>query len=199
MTASDKCTNQIKNVLLCRSHPHRTFAAFLQRFRVIFQPGAALLDGRDLLLKPVNVASAPAIITLIRLVKLLQIALQTLIARSDLPLQAGLGEVAILAVDRLDPAAVHRDQFTPEQIQVPAKGHEFAKDCLEGLSVIAAEIRNGLEIGLQAAQQPDDLDVAMRLGLYSVLRLIGNKRTLPFATLKRVFCYLLNPIKRNTL
>ena len=27
MTASDKCTNQIKNVLLCRSHPHRTFAA----------------------------------------------------------------------------------------------------------------------------------------------------------------------------
>ncbi|WP_300067671.1 hypothetical protein [uncultured Ruegeria sp.] len=27
LTASDKCTNQIKYVLLCRSHPHRTFAA----------------------------------------------------------------------------------------------------------------------------------------------------------------------------
>ncbi|MEX1663701.1 hypothetical protein AB4874_19140, partial [Thioclava sp. 15-R06ZXC-3] len=27
MTASDKCTNQIKNVLLCRSHPHMPFAA----------------------------------------------------------------------------------------------------------------------------------------------------------------------------
>ncbi len=27
MTASDKCTNQIKNVLLCRSHPHKSFAA----------------------------------------------------------------------------------------------------------------------------------------------------------------------------
>jgi hypothetical protein len=27
MTASDKCTNLIKYVLLCRSHPHRTFAA----------------------------------------------------------------------------------------------------------------------------------------------------------------------------
>ncbi len=26
-TASDQCTNHIKNVLLCRSHPHRTFAA----------------------------------------------------------------------------------------------------------------------------------------------------------------------------
>ena len=26
MTASDKCTNQIKNVLLCRSHPHKTLA-----------------------------------------------------------------------------------------------------------------------------------------------------------------------------
>ncbi|MGB5863152.1 MAG: hypothetical protein WBG95_02535 [Sulfitobacter sp.] len=25
MTASDKCTNLIKNVLLCRSHPHRPF------------------------------------------------------------------------------------------------------------------------------------------------------------------------------
>ncbi|MFT6944793.1 MAG: hypothetical protein ACJAUW_001370, partial [Yoonia sp.] len=27
MTASDKCTNLIKNVLLCRSHPHMPFAA----------------------------------------------------------------------------------------------------------------------------------------------------------------------------
>lgn len=27
MTASDKCTNQIKKDLLCRSHPHTTFAA----------------------------------------------------------------------------------------------------------------------------------------------------------------------------
>ena len=27
MTASDKCTNLIKNVLLCRSHPHTPFAA----------------------------------------------------------------------------------------------------------------------------------------------------------------------------
>ena len=27
MTASDKCTNLIKYVLLCKSHPHRTFAA----------------------------------------------------------------------------------------------------------------------------------------------------------------------------
>jgi len=27
MTASDKCTNLIKYVLLCRSHPHKTFAA----------------------------------------------------------------------------------------------------------------------------------------------------------------------------
>ncbi|AXI43283.1 hypothetical protein C1J02_16100 [Sulfitobacter sp. SK011] len=26
-SASDKCTNQNKYVLLCRSHPHRTFAA----------------------------------------------------------------------------------------------------------------------------------------------------------------------------
>ena len=30
MTASDKCTNLIKYVLLCRSHPHRTFAWFFQ-------------------------------------------------------------------------------------------------------------------------------------------------------------------------
>jgi hypothetical protein len=27
MTASDKCTNLIKYVLLCKSHPHRIFAA----------------------------------------------------------------------------------------------------------------------------------------------------------------------------
>ncbi len=32
MTASDKCTNQIKNVLLCRSHPHRLFDEWTETF-----------------------------------------------------------------------------------------------------------------------------------------------------------------------
>jgi hypothetical protein len=33
MTASDKCTNLIKNVLLCRSHPHMLFAAQITKGR----------------------------------------------------------------------------------------------------------------------------------------------------------------------
>jgi len=38
MTASDKCTNQIKNVLLCRSHPHRPFAARFTTVRDADEP-----------------------------------------------------------------------------------------------------------------------------------------------------------------
>ena len=37
-SASDKCTNQNKYVLLCRSHPHRTFAAISRIAMAKFTP-----------------------------------------------------------------------------------------------------------------------------------------------------------------
>ncbi len=51
-----------------------------------------------------------------------------------------------------------------EQIQLLAQQHELTEHWAEGLAVIAAEISDGLEVGLQVTQQPDDLDIAVGLG-----------------------------------
>lgn len=42
MTASDKCTNQIKKDLLCRSHPHRSFDEWTETFGTERLTGAIL-------------------------------------------------------------------------------------------------------------------------------------------------------------
>jgi hypothetical protein len=57
-----------------------------------------------------------------------------------------------------------------EQIDLAAEQHELAEDRAEGLVVGAAEIGDGLEVGLQVPQQPDDLDVAMGLGFQAPAR-----------------------------
>ena len=45
-----------------------------------------------------------------------------------------------------------------------AQQHELTEHWAEGVAVIAAEISNSLEVGLQVTQQPDDLDIAVGLG-----------------------------------
>ena len=73
-------------------------------------------------------------------------------------------EIAVLVVDRLDPRPIHRQQFPTEQIQLAAQQHELPEHRAEGIAVVAAEVGDGLEVGLQVPQQPDHLDVAMGLG-----------------------------------
>jgi hypothetical protein len=45
-----------------------------------------------------------------------------------------------------------------------AKQHELAEHRSEGFVVEATEISDGLEIGLQVPQQPDDFEVSIGLG-----------------------------------
>ncbi len=78
--------------------------------------------------------------------------------------QRRAGEIAVLVVHRLDPGAVDREQFAAKQIQLTAEQHELAEDRAEGVAVVAAEVGDGLEVGLQVPQQPDHLDVAVGLG-----------------------------------
>ena len=75
--------------------------------------------------------------------------------------QLGPGEVPVPAVHRLDPRAIDRDQLPAEQFQAPAHLHEVTEHLPERLPVLAPEIRNGLEVRPQAAQQPDHLQVAV--------------------------------------
>ena len=80
------------------------------------------------------------------------------------------GEVAVLVVDRLDARAVHGQQLAAEQIELPAEQHKGAEHRPEGHTVVTAEVSDGLEVGLEASEQPDHLDVAVRLSLEAPAR-----------------------------
>ena len=105
-----------------------------------------------------------------RSVEALQVVVEPGVGELDELGQRCAGEIAVLVVDRLDPRAVHRQQLAAEQIQLLAEQHELAEHRAEGLAVIAAEIGDGLEVGLQVPQQPDHLDIAVGLGFQPAAR-----------------------------
>ena len=75
--------------------------------------------------------------------------------------QRRAGEVAVLVVDRLDAGSVDRQQLAAVEVEPPAQQHELAEHRFEGAAIVASEVGDRLEVGLQAAQQPDDLDIAL--------------------------------------
>src|ERR1700724_1377008 len=58
----------------------------------------------------------------------------------------------------------------PEQIKAPAQKHEVPKHGFEGGAIDAAKIGDRLEIRVQAAQQPQDLDVTIGFGFQTPAR-----------------------------
>ena len=61
-------------------------------------------------------------------------------------------------------------ELAAEQVELPAEQHEGPEHRPEGRAVVAPEVGDGLEVGLQASQQPDHLDVAVGLGLQAPAR-----------------------------
>src|SRR5208337_422179 len=84
--------------------------------------------------------------------------------------QRRASEVAVLVVDRLDPGAIHCQQFSAIQVQLTTEQHELTEDRAERVAIVGAEIGDGLEVGLQVSQQPDHLDVAVGLGFEAAAR-----------------------------
>ena len=76
----------------------------------------------------------------------------------------------VFVVDRLDARAINRQQLAPKQIKPPAQDHEILENLLKRGAIVAPEIGDGLEVRLQAPQQPDDLNVAMTFGLKPTAR-----------------------------
>jgi hypothetical protein len=70
-------------------------------------------------------------------------------------------EVAVFVVDRLDPGSVDRQQLATIEAEPPAQQHELAEHRFEGAATVASEVRDRFEVRLEAAQQPDDLDIAL--------------------------------------
>ena len=97
-----------------------------------------------------------------------QIIFQLLAGGGDEFLQ--LGKIAVFVIDRLDAGAIDRQQLAPEQIKAPAQDHKLPENFLERGAIAAPKTGDRLEIRFQAAQQPDDLDVAMRLGFQPAAR-----------------------------
>jgi hypothetical protein len=80
------------------------------------------------------------------------------------PAICGQSVIAAATLAVQDARAVNRPQLAPKQIKAPAKKHELPKNLFECGAIDAAKIGDRLEIRLQAAQEPNDLDVAMSFG-----------------------------------
>jgi hypothetical protein len=68
-------------------------------------------------------------------------------------------------VDRLDAGSVDRQQLAAVEVEPPAQQHELAENAANRRTIVAPKVGNRLKVGLQAAKQPDDLDVAATLAL----------------------------------
>jgi hypothetical protein len=106
----------------------------------------------------------------IALVEPPQIFVQPLIGGANELFQRVARKIAILVVDRLDPGSVHGQQLASEKVEPPAKQHELTEHGPEGRPVVAPKVGDGLEVGLQAPEQPDHLDVAVALHLQPTAR-----------------------------
>src|SRR5439155_9068019 len=89
--------------------------------------------------------------------KLRKIAGNALVDPLQPPLHLGLGEVLIPRIDGLELRSVDGNARCAEQIQLAAQCDELAADLTNGLAVVLAEIRNGLEVRRQLPRQPDQL------------------------------------------
>src|SRR3954447_11663364 len=121
-------------------------------------------DRGDLLRQVLDPGAGGAGFSRVSMVEPLQVVVELGVGKTDELRQGGSRKVTILVVNSLDPGAVDGEQLLAEQVQLAAQQHELAEHWAEGLVVDAAEIRYGLEVGLQMAEKPDHLDSAVGLG-----------------------------------
>ena len=133
------------------------------------QSRAAFLDRGDLPLQ-IRRCGARAGIIGVRLVHLAQVAVRALVGLLQLPFELGAREVAARVVHALDAGAIDRHQLAAVEVEFAAKPDEVAKHLPERVPVVAPEVRDRLEVGLEPAQQPDHFKIAVRLGLQAATR-----------------------------
>ena len=80
-------------------------------------------------------------------------------------------EVLVTGVDRLELAAVDRHHSPGEQVEMAAQHDELCAGLADRRPVVAAEIRDRLEVRHQPAGQPHQLDTALGLPFEPTARL----------------------------
>ena len=125
------------------------FAALVQRLAVPLQSRLLLPHRRDLRLEMRNgVVCSIAIVLRVGFVHLLEVLFKTPVNALQLSLQRGPREVAVTVVHRLDARAVNGDQLASEQVEFTAQTHKLPKYLPERIPIVAAEIRDRLEVRL---------------------------------------------------
>src|SRR5277367_2014647 len=135
-------------------------AGAFQFLRQLGIPATTLFQNGNLLGQVLRRGAGRRTVLSISVIEAGQIVGKPLIRPLDQPFQLLAGEVAIGAIDRLQPGAVDRYQLTAKQIELAAEQHELAEHRFEGVAVVLAEISDGLEVGPQSAQQPDHFEIA---------------------------------------
>jgi hypothetical protein len=90
-----------------------------------------------------------------------QIARDALFQLLHALLELGLGEVLVAVVDRLELAAVDGDRGLLEQAETTAQQDELAAGGADRITVVLAEVGDGLEVGRQEAQEPHEFHIAV--------------------------------------
>ena len=122
-------------------------------------------DGGDLLFEPGDLPLCDCDRLPVRAVQLSQVASNTLLQLRHALLELGVGEVLVAVVDRLELAAIDRNDRLGEQIELAAQHDEFATDVADRFAIVLAEVGNRLEVRHQPTGQPDQLNVALRFAL----------------------------------
>jgi hypothetical protein len=78
-------------------------------------------------------------------------------------LELGAGEISVAGVGCLELGPVEGDELAAEQSGALAELDEAAAKVADGLAIGLAEIGDGLEVGRQTFEQPNDLEVAVGL------------------------------------
>ena len=163
------------------------------------QGSLSLAERCDLRLKTSHGVRPGADIVRIRLVHLVEIAVETVVDTLQIPLQFGLCEVAVTVVHCLDTRAINSDQLAPVQVKVAAQPYERPKYLPEFFSIVTPELRDRLEVRRQPPKQPDRIEVAMRLRLQPPTR--PNTVQIPvdveFQQIRRIVAWTALVIRSN--
>jgi hypothetical protein len=130
-----------------------------------------LAQRRNLLVEPSDLGRRYRFPLAIGTVELREITGNALVNLRQTALHLGLGEVPIPRVDGLELAAVDRNARFAKQFKTAAKHHELTADLADGLAIVLAEVGYGLEVWYQAADQPNQLDVALAFPFQTPARL----------------------------
>jgi hypothetical protein len=127
----------------------------------------SLLEGLDFRLQSFGLGAAYGALIIPRVtgIALFEISFNTLVNLREELREPILGKVALFRIDCPELATIDGDQFGTEEVELLAQQREGAADLSKGLKVVLAEVGDRLVIGPELFQQPQPLDIAVRLPL----------------------------------